>query len=388
MRTIDQQSIRRQNIERIWTLLTAQSALTRHALAEGTGLSPMTITNLVDHLNRCHVLDFATPDRPGPDGRRGTGRKADLISLCTSRHAWLLLDLTAVHFHFRALALDLSTVYESAPWPYDKDRDFILNLRDFLREARGVIETALRDREILGVAVVAPGPYDVASDTVVNQRIPALNALPVKKLLREELGQYDYYVDEDVKFAVRAYMPLATRADCEVLYYAYIGEGVGGATIHGGNVLRGLNAAAGDVGQLTLGDGTNYESRLSVRAFARACGLDAAEFDSESDLLSRLALRAADDFPRYQWALLNAADTVGDMLFSVVWLLDPSHIVIDCRYAAPHQDLFTDRIGMRLAARMAGAARKPPALLSVPGDTGILRGAAQVLSREWIARIS
>ena len=72
-----------------------------------------------------------------------------------------------------------------------------------------------------------------------------------------------------------------------------IDEGVGGATIHGGNVLRGLNAAAGDVGQLVGIDGANYESKLSVRAFARACGVNVRESDSENELLSRL-------YPRHE----------------------------------------------------------------------------------------
>lgn len=368
--------------------MTKQNALTRYELAEGTNLSPMTISNLVDHLKSCRVLDITTPTRPVGD-RRSTGRKADLISLCTTRHAWLLLDLTAVHFRFCALALDMSIICESVPWLYDINHDYTSNLRDFLRKTRGVLGKALKDREILGVAVVAPGPYDIANDMVDNQRISALNKLPIKQLLREELGLYDYYVDEDVKFAVRAYMPLAIREGCEVLYYAYIGEGVGGATIHGGNVLRGLNAAAGDVGQLIGSDGLNYEKKLSLRAFMRACGMDVQESDNESFLLSRLSHFMTEDFPCYQKMMLEAADTVGDMLYSVVWLLDPSHIVIDCRYAHPYQDIFISRIGLRLAHQMRGTIRKPPSILPASeGMHSVLYGAAQVLSREWIARIA
>lgn len=389
MRTIDQQSIRKQNIERIWEMLTTRRDLTRQELAEGTGLSPMSISNLVDHLKRFHVLQFATPERPVGDGRRATGRKAERISLCTTRHAWIMLDLTKIHFHFQALALDLSCVLQGAPWPYDRQRDFSLNLRGFLREARAAIDRELKGREILGVAVVAPGPYDVTSDTVVNQRIPELNALPIKALLREELGLYDYYVDEDVKFAVRAHMQLATQGDGAVLYYAYIGEGVGGATLHNGNVLRGLNAAAGDVGQLPDRDGSNFEGKLSLRVFAQACGLEVQPLDNEDMLLASLSRCMREDFPRYQRELLRSADTVGAMLFPVVWLLDPSYIVVDCRYAAPYQDLFIDRARRRLSGLLGETMRRQPAILAAPYETrSVLLGAAQVLSREWIGRIA
>jgi len=389
VKTIDQQSIRRQNMERIWALFSAREVLTRQDLAEGAGLSLMTVTNLVDQLKRCHVLSFSTPVPQAGPGRRNAGRKADQISLCKDRHAWIIVDLTEQHFRFCALALELSCLYEGTGWAYDPQRTFSLNLRAFLRKAREVVEKKLRGREILGVAVVVPGPYDVVTDTVTNKRLPELNSLCVKQTLREELGLYDYYVDEDVKFAVRAYRALAAQNDSEVLYYAYIGEGVGGATIHNGNVLRGLNAAAGDVGQLLDRDGRTFESKLSLRVFALACGLEVLASDDEAALLARIVQRAQADFPCYQEALLRAAESVGDMLFPIAWLLDPAQIVVDCPYAIPYQELFAHRVRQRLTSLLGGSLRQLPQVLSSPYEMrSVLYGAVQVLSREWIARIA
>ena len=86
------------------------------------------------------------------------------------------------------------------------------------------------------------------------------------------------------------------------------------------------------------------------------------------------------DFPRYKKALLKSANIVADILISVIWLLDPSHIVIDCGYATPYQDVFADRISSCLATRMGEGTRRFPSIQSVPGGThSILSGAAQVL---------
>ena len=82
------------------------------------------------------------------------------------------------------------------------------------------------------------------------------------KLFRRCLGPYEYYVDEDVKFAVRSFSDLIVSKQCEVLYYLYIGEGVGGAAVHGGNMLRGLNAAAGDAGHLLSSEGVTYSYKV------------------------------------------------------------------------------------------------------------------------------
>ena len=387
MKTIDQLSIRRQNIARIWELFSIQSPLTRQDLAKGTGLSLMTVTNLVDHLNRYHVLDFSAPAQQAAPGYRNAGRKADQISLCTARHAWLIIDLTDIYFRFSALSLDLSPLLPSMIFDYDQERDYALNLVSFLRKVREAIDKELKEREILGVAIVVPGPYDIEQDVVINKRLPALNSLKMKKMLRQEVGLYDYYVDEDVKFAVRAFMPLATRNGSEVLYYLYIGEGVGGATIHNGNVLRGLNAAAGDAGQLIGPEGHPFESLLSLRTFARDCGLAELPHENEDGLLARITQFSLQDFPKYQAALLRAADHAAQMLHAVTWLLDPGQIVIDCPYARPCQDQFISRISNQLSAQLGGEIKAPEVLPSPYEMRSVLLGATQVLSREWFARI-
>lgn len=387
MKTIDQLSIRRQNIARIWELFSVHPTLTRQELAQGTGLSLMTVTNLVDHLNRYHVLDFSAPAQQAAPGLRNAGRKADQISLCTTRHAWLIIDLTDIYFRFSALALDLSPLIPSMIFSYDQERDYVLNLLSFLRKVRETIDKELKNREILGVAIVVPGPYDIEQDVVINKRLPALNTLKMKKTLREELGLYDYYVDEDVKFAVRAFMSLATRNNSEVLYYLYLGEGVGGATIHNGNVLRGLNAAAGDAGQLLSSKGGTFESHLSLRSFAKDCGLSEISDENEDALLNRITQYSLNDFSRYQAALLRSADEAADMLHAVIWLLDPGQVVIDCPYARPCQEQFISRISSRLNTLLGGTVKAPEILPSPYEMRSVLLGAAQVLGKEWFSRI-
>lgn len=388
MKTIDQFSIRKQNISRLWEVLDSRPSVTRQELAEKTSLSLMTVTNLVDHLNRYHVLAFSSPTLDTAVGRRSAGRRADIISINKDSHAWLLVDLTDRHFRFFTLALDKSVLYSGPAWDYDAERDYSLNLIDFLRRCRGYVETELKKREILGVSVVVPGPYDIEADTVRNKRVPELNTLAVKKTLRRELGMYDYYVDEDVKFAVRAYMQLASQSGSELLYYLYIGEGVGGAASHSGNVLRGQNAAAGDAGQLLMQDGRTFEEALSLRAFASRLALNDTGRLSEDELLARIDSFAYKNAAVYRKALLDTAGIAARMLYNVVWMLDPKQIVIDCRYAQPLESEFFAHVRNALSASLDGALSALPELLPALRDRrSVIEGAAQVLCREWINRI-
>jgi len=72
-----------------------------------------------------------------------------------------------------------------------------------------------------------------------------------------------------------------------VLFYLYTGEGVGGAVAYDDEVLRGLNAVTGDVGQLPCGDGT-YESALSLSVFVQRLGRANTGGQSEEILLKEV----------------------------------------------------------------------------------------------------
>lgn len=378
MKSLDQSAIRKQNVRRILDLLTVQSPRTRQSLAEATGLSLMTVTNLVDQLKEQQVLDIAPVER-SHEKKRVSGRKAENISLRGGGHAWLIVDLSGRHFRYTLLGFDLSVLLENHD---SADGAYLPRLEAFLCAIREEIVPVLCGRELLGVAVVTPGPYEIDSDTVFNQRLPELNTAGIKALLCRCLGDYDYYVDEDVKFAVRAFVPLIEQTPCELLYYLYLGEGVGGAAVHNGNMLRGLNATAGDAGQLTTPDGATYESLLSLPGFASTLDCHG------EDLLQQLRQIAEERPADYMRALQAAATTVNDMLYSVLWVLDPSHIIIDCRYAFSFGDVFIEQIARQLSSRFCVAGRKFPAVMPAPeGMSSVTRGAVQVLQREWIERI-
>ncbi len=374
MKPIALSTIRKQNLRKLLDLLTLAPAMTRQELAEFAGLSLMTVTNLVDLLKEQDVLRL-TPIHRGPV----TGRKADAISLRGDRKAWLVVDISNTRFRLTLLGFDIRPLMEL----YDEEQgDYLQRLEHFLRSARKKVDEALEARELLGVAVVTPGPYEISSDTVSNQRLPQLNGVRIKEMFQRCLGEHDYYVDEDVKFAVRAFSDLIVQSQCEVLYYLYIGEGVGGAAVHGGNMLRGLNATAGDAGHLRDAAGSTYESRLSAEAFA-------ALMDAEGALSpERLEELAAVRPERYHRALDQMAQIAAEMLHGVLWMLDPTHMIIDCLYAHPCQEDFIAAVYAHLQQRFAGEGRMLPVISAAPKSvSSVLRGAVHVLQREWLERI-
>ncbi len=387
MKTIDQVDIRQQNVIRIWEMLSLQPRTTRKKLASGTGLSLMTVTNLIDCLNKQHVLEFEWENQVDTSGRRSAGRRAELISISETRHAWVILDLTDIYFRYYAMTLNKNLLPSAFVYNYRQELDYAINLTDFLRRVRTAVGKEQKQREILGIAVVTPGPYDVNRDKIRNKRVPELNHICIRELLRKEVGLFDYFVDEDVKFSVCAFSTMMKGSDNDILYYLYMGEGVGGAALYNGTVLRGQNSVAGDAAQLLMPDGKSFESRLSIRAFARECGI-ADDAGMNSDQLQAAINRCAlDNFPVYQAALFRLAETAGRMLHNVVWLLDPTRIVIDCPYINLYREHFISQVRSRLCVLLGGDLDAAEILVSPYEMRSVLLGASQLLGRKWIERV-
>ena len=382
MKPIVLSSIRKQNLCKMLDLLTLAPAMTRQELAEAAGLSQMTVTNLVELLKKQGVLRLTTVPRD-ENSRYAQGRKAQAISLCGDRKAWLIADISNRQFSMTLAGFDVEILMELHD---HRQGDDLRRLESFLCEGGIRVQKALSDRELLGVAIITPGPYEISSDTVNHQRLPQLDGVRIKELFRRCLGHYEYYVDEDVKFAVRSFTDLTALNQHKVLYYLYIGEGVGGAAVHDGYMLRGLNSSAGDAGRLIDRHGSIYESRLNTEAFLQL--LDIPKSLSRKELRETLQRIARDQPLRYASALDTMASVTAEMLHSVLWMLDPTHIIIDCIYAQPDGSSFAQMVEKHLTRLFQGEPRILPSLLPCSSTvSSALRGAVRVLQKAWLDRI-
>lgn len=383
MKSIDQLSIRKQNLCRLWDVLFHQPGITRPELSKQTRLSQMTVGNLVDFLEKCHAVHIVSPSE-GCTGVHGVGRRADLIYIDDRSHAFLEIDLTNICFRFCAYTLQMNRLLASEPFVYNCGASYLENLQRFLKGIRRTLDNRLEHRQIIGMVVIVPGPYNILNDTVNNKRIPGINGLRIKSLLHACVGDYPCYVDEDVKLAVRAYIKPTQHAEDTLLYLLYIRQGVGGAAIYNDTVLRGLNAVMGDAGQLSLPSGQSYESALSLHAFARCLGIDAAENLDADVLLQKIYALARANPALYAAEISKKALIVAQLFSNLVWLLDPTEIVIDCQYAALAPKLFIDTIHDQLASLVGGGLPQlPRCTLSSLEPSTVLTGAMQALVDLW-----
>jgi glucokinase len=115
----------------------------------------------------------------------------------------------------------------------------------------------LGDRaDVAAVGVGAPGAIEAGTGVV--RRAPNLNGfdhpVPLGALLSEALG-LPVAVDNDVNVAALAEHRLGAGAGSDDLLAVFVGTGVGGGLILGGEVRRGPGGVAGEIGHVIVKDG-------------------------------------------------------------------------------------------------------------------------------------
>ncbi len=378
MKPLDQTAIRKQNIRKILILLSHYHSMTRQALSEHSGLSLMTVSNLVEQLRTHDILSFSTIPHTTP---HATGRKAESIRLSGEKKAWLILELTRRKFTFRLLGFDLSPLaHGSAP---ASSSAFAESLQLFARQVRTRLDRELSGRELLGVAIISPDDYNGKNDNLIGRNLhPKLGCVGLKELFREHLGNYSYIADKEVKYAIRAFpLLLQHSAPYEVLYYLYIGENMGGALMLEGKILYGLNNASGDVSGMRTQQGESYEKLLCSTAFSAAVGLHTTRYDA----LCELALT---DPELYRNTLISFIETAADLMTDIIRQHDPHKLVIDCPYALPYEDMFLCRLREGIRLRHDDPERVLPEISLVPYSAAtVLSGAVHALQLEWLDQI-
>ena len=380
MKKIALASIRAQNLKQIFDVIVKEGPTTRGRLAEATGLSLMTVSNVVENMIANEIITVRSKK-----SATGAGRKADLVDVVQDAHALLILDLTEREFSHVLLGLNGKTLYEPQPIPTEITADYETSLRHYLEKVAAEIREHGFAAKLAGVGVSVPGPYQVDTDTVYTALTPELNQIHLKAIINEIFGdELLIYIDEDVKYAARANLSMVENALEKTLAYIYIGEGVGGAFLINGRILMGAHSMAGEISRMIISNDGRRADSLSRKAFLQKLGVA-----SHSDWLTEVMKIKNEDGSRITRALDEIAEDLTELCYGLSWLVDPHEIILECDYVRMLDDTFTDRVQKMLDARIKGVSPHAPVLaMTYQGLRYAHRGAAMVLTDKWLENLA
>ena len=240
--------VKAHNMQIILRILLQQDAISRAQLAELTGLSSTTITNLIAELLS---QDIVVEDGNQLRGQSNMGRPRRRLRLKpTARYA------LGVHIGIGRIRIAITDLFGQILDYVNLDTKVDCSANDVLDQVASTIQQMLIDARIdpeklVGVGVGASGLVDVQAG--INILAPNLgwHNVSIRDYLQSRLG-YPVLVDNNVRAMVLAESMFGLGRGVNTVAFVYARVGVGAGFVIDGQLYRGNRAGAGEIGHTVI----------------------------------------------------------------------------------------------------------------------------------------
>lgn len=229
------------------TAIRRQGPLSRTDLSERLDYSRASVTGIVGRMIDARVLTEAG------EGKSAGGRRPFLLDLNPHLGYVVGVDVGATSLDV-ALADFRGQILERATGPGDvrgRPDDFFDRVADVVDELlarRGLPATA-----VIGIGVGVPGPVEFVPGVLIAPPLmPLWEGYPIKQHLRRRFPAARVAVDNDVNIMARGEHQAGAGRGLDNFLFVKIGTGIGCGIISHGEIYRGADGAAGDVGHICV----------------------------------------------------------------------------------------------------------------------------------------
>ena len=387
---VDIHDVREFNRLLVLNYLREHGPISRIMLAQRLGLSRTTVSNIMDALlqdgmvREGHFLD-ATP--------KG-GRRAILVHFQADAGRVLGIDIGRTHLTLLLTNLAAEVVAQRSVG-FDTERGPEVCLPLLLAEIRTFVAAATVSWDaIIGLGLGIPGPLSADLHRLnAPPHMPGWDNIDIWDVLQQAFHK-PLYIDNDANVGALGESRCGAAQGSKDMAYVKIGTGIGCGLIFNGQIYRGHQGSAGELGHLTIDENgplcvCGNRGCLETLAAARAIVEDARHGTS---LTHKLALQGTtlEDPPRLHQhtqvdiadvvtaaqqgdpasiaALERAGERIGLALAGLVNLFNPEVIVIDGGVARS-DDMLLAPLRRVVATASLPAAWKDTRLL--PGKLGV-----------------
>ncbi|MFJ4226226.1 ROK family transcriptional regulator [Paenarthrobacter nicotinovorans] len=364
----------------LFQLLRDGQARTRAELALTTGLARSTVASRIDALINSGLV--------GPAGEASSsgGRPPSRFAFNPAARVVLAVDVGATHMIVAVTDLGGSVLAERRLKQEVADGPEVV-LNRVVSAGRELLAEAGREPgDLAGMGIGLPGPVEHDTGRPVKPPImPGWDGFDVVTYVQRSLP-VPVLVDNDVNIMAlgerTAYWP-----DHDNFLFIKVATGIGAGIISSGELQRGANGTAGDLGHVRVPRGDdvlcrcgNYgclEALASGPAVAhqlRAQGLEASNGADVLRLVGEGNLQAIQ-------ALRQAGRDVGDVLATVVNLLNPSMIVIGGSVGEAGEHLVAGIREVVYRRSLPLATTHLRIGISMAGERSAILGASQMVTR-------
>lgn len=242
---VDRTLMHQNNTKLVLNAIRSAGEMSRAQAAEATGMSIVTVGRIADELIERNVLREQEKDG-------GIGRPPRVLSLnkehllCPS----VFLDRDRLYLGLVTPAGQLSVQSSHAIPDQAMSPDRVLpwmihQLRAFLSDHQGM---GFRST----VGVVVPGIVDITRGEMEFSANFRWRDIPVVRQLEQALPGYHFVLENDTKAIALAEHSFGTCSGCRNMVVLNLSDGIGAAVILNGEIYRGKDNMAGEIGHITL----------------------------------------------------------------------------------------------------------------------------------------
>ncbi len=393
--------VRQKNIASVLKVLHLEQKVSRAKISSITGTSRSTVSNIIDKLEKLQIVEYTNEHRdPNLVGRPGA-----LLRL--NPRAFYALGIEINLFNSRAMLVGLDGgVIEK--------KDISLNGRanpnqviDILAEvAEQVISKSGVDRErIIGLGVSFMGLIDHTKGIVIRSTsLPEWNRMNIVEGFQKRFA-FQVYIENNANAMVLGEARFGVGRGKKNMFGVTVEEGIGGGIIINRRLYTGSNAAAGELGHMSIvqaGPMCHCGNRGCLRTLASESAVEANAIRITKTGVKTL-LRSKEDFDHQKITVQDMIEAArqGDAvckdiiseaagylcigLVNLVNVLSPEMIILNDG-PLPTYEPYLDEVRRTIAegayARGLGV---PELAISALGENAVCIGAASVVMDRILA---
>ncbi|MDF2649331.1 MAG: hypothetical protein K0Q73_5136 [Paenibacillus sp.] len=323
-KTPSQQLMKNMNQQKVLHLIYSTSAISRVELAEKTGLTQQTVTNIVNRLLQDHVVVEGTPVASG-GGRKPIPLSINHTNLYAIGVEIAVKQIRAVLHNFQRETLDEAVIR------VDSFRDESHTLQCVKEAVNRIVTKIGATGQVKGIGFSIQGLVDSKQGVVLYSEKLRWKQYRLREAL-EQVYPFPIYIENDVNM-----MTLVENMD-GLLYTSEnnitckLDEGIGGAIVCGKQLYTGSSHVAGEFGHYKAFHGG--QARLChcgglgcLTTVASIGGMEDVTGLSFSEIVTRL--HGGDtEIARF---LTTVGEAVASALANMVTFMNPDHVLLTGR---------------------------------------------------------
>jgi glucokinase-like ROK family protein len=382
----------------------AESPMQARLLAELRDEGPLSKAQLADRLEVSRttiavevtrLAELGLAQEAGPAASRG-GRRSTLVDLASDiRFVGIAIGATGMSVGVTDGRLNVLATRNRPSDIRDGPEKVLATALECVRE---VLDEVGVDRP-MGAGIGVPGPVDFNRGISVSPPImPGWDGYPVRDAVSRELG-CPVVLDNDVNVLAIGEQHAGVARSVPDFLYVKIGTGIGCGIVINGELYRGVDGCAGDIGHIRVdefGPTCACGNTGCLEAFAGGAALArdvtaaarsgrspalAALLEGKASLTAAdLALAVAQGDPQAVQLIRDSGRRIGQVLATLVSFFNPGLIVIGGGVTGLGHALLAEIRGVTYRRSLPLATGSLPIVLSELGDEGGVIGAARLIS--------